>query len=100
MVNSGKKIAIGGSITLITHARPRKTPCQMNPVSHQGEHQLLNNAAAQSSTANSAVASIADGTLAPMMVSQNNNARISSIHGQPSTRYVAMLSIRRLDTHG
>ena len=46
----------------------------------------MNNAAAQSSTANNAEASIADGTFAPMIVSQNTTARISSIIGRPTAR--------------
>ena len=54
----------------------------------------MNHAAAQSSTANSAEASIADGTFAPMIVSQNTTARISSINGRPSQRDVTMRSMR------
>ena len=92
-MNNGKKMAIGGNITLITHARPRNTPCQINPVSHTGAPQLMNHAAAASSIANNAVASIADGTLAPMMVSQKITARINIINGRPRSRDVTMRSI-------
>jgi hypothetical protein len=86
-------MAIGGSITLITQARPRNTPCQMKPVSHHGEPIDVNHAAAASSTANSIVASMADGTLAPMMVNQNTTARMPSISGSPKSRDVTMRSI-------
>jgi hypothetical protein len=94
MVNSGKKIAIGGSITLTTQARPRNTPCQTKPVSHHGAPRASKAPAATSSTQNRLCASICDGTLAPMMVSQNTTASITSISGKPKAREVTMRSMR------
>ena len=54
IVNSGKKIAIGGSITATTHASPRQTPCQRKPVSQPGLPIASKAAAPASSTAKSA----------------------------------------------
>ncbi len=52
MVKAGKKIAIGGSITEITQARPRYTPFHTKPVTHQGIPSVLNSAAPWASTQN------------------------------------------------
>ena len=87
-------MAIGGSITLITQARPRKTPCQMKPVTHQGRPQAVNSAAAWPSTQKKASASILEGTLAPTMVSQKTAASSSSMIGRPKMGEVTMRSMR------
>ena len=87
-------MAIGGSITLMTQASPRYTPCQMNPVSHHGTPMASNAAAARSSNQKNPLASIADGTLAPAIVSQNTTARITSISGRPKIGEVTRRSMR------
>ena len=59
---------MGGSMTLITQARPRYTPCQTKPVIHQGAPYDSYQRAAASSIANSASANMAEGTFAPRIV--------------------------------
>jgi len=61
MVNIGKKIAIGGSITLTTHERPRKTPFQIKPVIQAGTPQSVKSATAVLSTTKKNSANICDG---------------------------------------
>ena len=60
-VNSGKKIAIGGSMTETTHASTRQTPSTRQSCSHFGACSRQNRSLNRSCTQNNAFASRADG---------------------------------------
>ena len=92
-VNSGKKIAIGGSITLTTQAVARYTPSTRNPVSHQGQCKAVVPArnAGQKVSMNRAASNL-EGMLAPTIVIQNINANNPSMMGKPQIRLVRMRS--------
>ena len=67
-VNNGKKIAIGGSITEITHAATRYTPNTNAPVSHSGAPSPRIHPSSVGSNPISFSESHAEGTFAPEMV--------------------------------
>ena len=92
-MNRGKKIAIGGSITLITHAVARYTPSNRKPESHQGNPTEAPKLRSTGWTVSmSTEASIAEGTFAPAMVSQKTTMRITSMSGNPSHLLVSRRS--------
>ena len=98
-VKRGKKIAIGGSITLTTQAVARYTPSKRKPESHQGiPTQAPKSLRTGWRPSTRRVASIADGTLAPAIVVQKTAARIASMRGKPVTRLVSHRSSFRSKT--
>jgi hypothetical protein len=94
-VNTGKKIAIGGSITATTQAVARYMPSTSSPAAHHGstaEAAPFSNGCAQSM---STAASMPEGTLAPAIVSQKTAVSMPSMSGTPQRRLVTRRSITR-----
>ena len=80
-VNSGKKMAMGGSITATTHAAVRYTPSTSDSRSHHGAPP--SRARSGSCADMSHRLSSSEGRLAPQMVSHSTAPNSSSITGTP-----------------
>ena len=80
-VNSGKKIAIGGSITATTQASVRNIPSTSSPCSHGGACRNISIAENRPCAQPKKCASHSDGAFAPAIVSHSTAASPSSMMG-------------------
>lgn len=94
-VNKGKNIAMGGSMTEMTHANVRYIPSTKTPFTQSGAPILANKPVIQSWIWKSPWDKSWDKPLAPEMVSQNTPANRRSITGNPVHLPVRIRSIRR-----
>ncbi len=94
-VNRGKNIAIGGSITDMTHANVLKIPSTNMPVTQYGAESCTNNELSGSSNENKAVDRNPEGTFAPVIVIQKIPNSSPIIMGIPVSFDVSILSILR-----
>ena len=94
-VNSGKKMAIGGSMTATTHATVRYIPSASAPRSHGDTPSEPSSAEKGSCSENSHLESRAEGAFAPSIVSQKTKKRKPSKIGMPVRFEVSTLSIAR-----
>ncbi len=92
----GKKIIMGGSITLMTHAVAKYIPSTRRPRNHTGRPTAAQASLSQGWTSSSrSEARSCEGTLAPLMVSHSMPAKRSNMTGNPQVRLVTMRSIQR-----
>ena len=90
-VNSGKKIAMGGSMTAMTEKVVCKTPPMSGAVSHFG----IGSAYSAVSALQNSASSHADGAAEPTMVSQKMQNNMASMTGTDHTGWVSTASIFR-----